>query len=105
MQVLASLWAELQEWGKRSTAKWLGYLSSTSVYGDWGGAWVDERCMPLLSSAHSCKTCHVMGTLQGMPIDQESRTAERSSGYCVGLSCKILPQKKRVDLLLDVAGE
>ena len=23
--------------------KWIGYLSSTSVYGDWGGAWVDER--------------------------------------------------------------
>ena len=26
-----------------SQVKWIGYLSSTSVYGDWGGAWVDER--------------------------------------------------------------
>lgn len=25
-----------------STAKWCGYLSSTGVYGDTGGAWVDE---------------------------------------------------------------
>ncbi len=24
-------------------AKWIGYLSSTGVYGDTGGAWVDER--------------------------------------------------------------
>lgn len=24
--------------------KWLGYLSSTGVYGDTGGAWVDETC-------------------------------------------------------------
>ena len=23
--------------------QWIGYLSSTSVYGDWGGSWVDER--------------------------------------------------------------
>ena len=24
-------------------AQWWGYLSTTSVYGDWGGAWVDEN--------------------------------------------------------------
>ena len=54
VQVLATLWTELQEWGRTSTAKWLGYLSSTSVYGDWGGAWVDERCTRLPSSAHLC---------------------------------------------------
>lgn len=23
--------------------EWLGYLSSTGVYGDWGGDWVDEE--------------------------------------------------------------
>jgi nucleoside-diphosphate-sugar epimerase len=28
-------------------ARWIGYLSSTGVYGDTGGAWVDE-CAPLL---------------------------------------------------------
>ena len=26
-----------------SHIQWIGYLSSTSVYGDWGGDWVDER--------------------------------------------------------------
>ena len=26
-----------------SSLQWVGYLSSTSVYGDWGGSWVDER--------------------------------------------------------------
>ena len=34
-----------------SQVKWIGYLSSTSVYGDWGGAWVDERsgsCMHIV---------------------------------------------------------
>ena len=28
---------------KARQLRWIGYLSSTSVYGDWGGAWVDER--------------------------------------------------------------
>jgi nucleoside-diphosphate-sugar epimerase len=28
--------------GSRGGSKWLGYLSSTGVYGDTGGAWVDE---------------------------------------------------------------
>lgn len=32
----------LAAYGDVLTAKWLGYLSSTGVYGDAGGAWVDE---------------------------------------------------------------
>ena len=37
--------------------QWVGYLSSTSVYGDWGGNWVDERSeymcvLPCGSLAH-----------------------------------------------------
>lgn len=35
----------LQRWGEalaRAKPHWLGYLSSTGVYGDTGGAWVDE---------------------------------------------------------------
>lgn len=28
---------------RRRSIRWIGYLSSTSVYGDTGGAWVDER--------------------------------------------------------------
>jgi len=32
----------LDTYGDALTGKWLGYLSSTGVYGDCGGAWVDE---------------------------------------------------------------
>ena len=32
----------LDAYGDALTGKWLGYLSSTGVYGDTGGAWVDE---------------------------------------------------------------
>ncbi|HEU0045829.1 NAD(P)-dependent oxidoreductase [Sphingomonas sp.] len=32
----------LTTYGDRLSGKWLGYLSSTGVYGDTGGAWVDE---------------------------------------------------------------
>ncbi len=32
----------LERYGDALSAKWLGYLSSTGVYGDTGGAWVDE---------------------------------------------------------------
>lgn len=32
----------LEAYGAVLGAKWLGYLSSTGVYGDTGGAWVDE---------------------------------------------------------------
>lgn len=32
----------LERFGDALAGKWLGYLSSTGVYGDTGGAWVDE---------------------------------------------------------------
>lgn len=32
----------LEAYGDGLTGQWLGYLSSTGVYGDTGGAWVDE---------------------------------------------------------------
>ncbi len=32
----------LRRYGAALAGKWLGYLSSTGVYGDTGGAWVDE---------------------------------------------------------------
>ena len=32
----------LERYGDAIAGKWLGYLSSTGVYGDTGGAWVDE---------------------------------------------------------------
>ena len=37
----------LDRYGDALTGRWLGYLSSTGVYGDSGGAWVDERA-PIL---------------------------------------------------------
>lgn len=33
----------LERYGDALDGKWLGYLSSTGVYGDTGGAWVDEN--------------------------------------------------------------
>lgn len=32
----------LEAYGSSLAGKWLGYLSSTGVYGDTGGAWIDE---------------------------------------------------------------
>ena len=32
----------LDQYGNALTQRWIGYLSSTGVYGDTGGAWVDE---------------------------------------------------------------
>ena len=32
----------LDRYGAELGGKWLGYLSSTGVYGDWQGAWIDE---------------------------------------------------------------
>ncbi|WP_336979298.1 SDR family NAD(P)-dependent oxidoreductase [Altererythrobacter fulvus] len=32
----------LQRYGPALAGRWLGYLSSTGVYGDTGGAWIDE---------------------------------------------------------------
>jgi len=35
----------LERFGAALAGKWLGYLSSTGVYGDTGGAWVDESAL------------------------------------------------------------
>ena len=56
-QVLSSLGRELLDWGRSRHAQWLGYLSSTSVYGDWGGSWVNEGCGA--SWMHPCGNCLV----------------------------------------------
>ena len=49
VQVLSVLGDEIRQWGRGESVRWLGYLSSTSVYGDWGCAWVNERYRPVLS--------------------------------------------------------
>lgn len=46
MQVLLGHSGDLRELAAGGSVRWLGYVSSTSVYGDWGGAWVDEQCDP-----------------------------------------------------------
>ena len=45
-QVLLGHAGDLRQLGAAGALRWVGYLSSTSVYGDWGGACVDERCGP-----------------------------------------------------------
>ena len=40
---------------KRAPAQWFGYLSSTGVYGDTGGAWVDESA-PIGSGRRKART-------------------------------------------------
>ncbi|SDD91077.1 Nucleoside-diphosphate-sugar epimerase [Paracoccus isoporae] len=42
--------AELSDALRISSARWVGYLSSTNVYGDHGGAWVDETTPPAPTS-------------------------------------------------------
>ncbi len=37
------------------TLRWIGYLSTTGVYGDSGGAWVDEATPPRPSNARSVR--------------------------------------------------
>jgi len=39
----------LERYGDALGGKWLGYLSSTGVYGDTGGAWIDETA-PVVSA-------------------------------------------------------
>lgn len=38
--------AIMQELGDTGTISWIGYLSTTGVYGDWQGEWVDEDTPP-----------------------------------------------------------
>lgn len=45
----------LDRYGEALRGKWLGYLSSTGVYGDTGGAWVDESA-PTGAGRRSART-------------------------------------------------
>ena len=48
--VLQAFRNELLERARAGDLDWVGYLSSTSVYGDWEGGWVDEKTEPLPES-------------------------------------------------------
>lgn len=70
--VLNGAWKTLVE--ARDTIQWIGYLSSTGVYGDHGGNWVDETTMPAPTSQRSAKRAAaeaswlVLGREQDLPV-------------------------------------
>jgi nucleoside-diphosphate-sugar epimerase len=55
--------------------RWIGYLSSTGVYGDRGGAWVDEASAPAPSSRRATarraaeQAWEAAGAARGTPVD------------------------------------
>jgi hypothetical protein len=50
--------------------RWLGYLSTTGVYGDPGGAWVDEGspCRPGLELSRARRRCEQAWQATGLPL-------------------------------------
>lgn len=52
-------------------AKWIGYLSTTGVYGDHGGAWVDERTPPSPQSprSHWRAAAEAAWLATGLPVE------------------------------------
>jgi nucleoside-diphosphate-sugar epimerase len=55
--------------------RWIGYLSSTGVYGDRGGAWVDEASAPAPTSRRATarraaeEAWEAVGAARGTPVD------------------------------------
>jgi nucleoside-diphosphate-sugar epimerase len=55
--------------------RWIGYLSSTGVYGDRGGAWVDEASAPAPTSRRATarraaeEAWEAAGAARGTPVD------------------------------------
>jgi nucleoside-diphosphate-sugar epimerase len=55
--------------------RWIGYLSSTGVYGDRGGAWVDEASAPAPTSRRATARraaeagWEALGAARGTPVD------------------------------------
>jgi nucleoside-diphosphate-sugar epimerase len=55
--------------------RWIGYLSSTGVYGDRGGAWVDEASTPAPTSRRAAarrtaeEAWEAAGAARGTPVD------------------------------------
>jgi len=49
---------------------WLGYLSTTGVYGDTGGAWVDETsaCQPASGRSRARLACELCWQALGLPV-------------------------------------
>ncbi len=64
--VLESLGARLRQ----LAPAWVGYLSTTGVYGDTGGAWVDETSptRPLLERSQARLACEQAWRRSGLPV-------------------------------------
>ncbi len=68
--------AEQPQWlprlaGRLRCLRWAGYLSSTSVYGDCGGAWVDEKspCFPGQARGQARLKAEQAWLASGMPVE------------------------------------
>ncbi len=70
--VLDQMWKDLV--AMKSSLRWVGYLSSTGVYGNHSGRWVDETTRPAPTSERARRRSTaeaswlVMGQEQGLPV-------------------------------------
>ncbi len=64
--------------------QWLGYLSTSGVYGDRGGAWVDETAMPSpsLSRSQARLACEQAWLSSGLPVQVFRLPAIYGPGRC-----------------------
>jgi len=62
--------SQLEELLQRLRPQWLGYLSTTGVYGDSGGAWVDEHspCQPRPGRSANRLVCEQAWLATGLPV-------------------------------------
>ena len=58
----------LERYGAVLGGKWLGYLSSTGVYGDTGGAWVDESAALAGFGGHGRRTARAEADAQWLAL-------------------------------------
>ena len=58
----------LEQFGDALAGKWLGYLSSTGVYGDTGGAWVDESAPTGLGRRSARSNCDAEWLARGARV-------------------------------------
>jgi len=62
----------LERYGDALTAPWLGYLSSTGVYGDCGGAWVDETAPIGIASRQTRRSARAAADLAWLALGARS---------------------------------
>ena len=69
---------------RRQPLQWLGYLSTTGVYGDSRGAWVDEHSptAPTLPRSRARLTCETRWLASGLPVMSFRLPAIYGPGRC-----------------------